>query len=73
MKKKCVYFNLLTWYNMVFGFTMPITTKVVSSIPAHGELTKLEVIYTDYQSNCKSNYHVISTTTAPERLEIKII
>ena len=52
---------------------MPITTKIVSSIPAHGELTKLEVIYTDYQSSCKSNYHVIGTTTAPERLEIKII
>ena len=53
---------------MVFEFTMPITTKVVSSIPAHGELTTLEVICTDYQSNCKSNYHVISTTTAPEKI-----
>ena len=58
---------------MVFEFTMPITTKVVSSIPAHGELTTLKVICTNYLISCKSNYHVISTMTAPERLEIKII
>ena len=29
------------------------------------ELTTLMVIGTDYTSSCKSNYHTITTTTAP--------
>ena len=31
------------------------------------KLTTLEVIDTDYTGSCKSNYHTITTTTAPDR------
>jgi hypothetical protein len=34
------------------------------------ELTTLGVIGTDCKGGCKSNYHTITTTTAPSPLEI---
>ena len=37
----------------------------VSSTPRH-ELTTLVVIGTDYIGSCKSNYHIIATTTVPK-------
>jgi len=41
--------------------------NVVSSTSHLGfELTPLVVIGTDYIDSCKSNYHTITTTTAPQ-------
>ena len=48
-----------------------LSHNVVSSTPRHQwgfELTALVVIGTDCTGNCKSNYHTITTTTAPETI-----
>ena len=49
--------------------------NVVSSTPRHErgfELTTLVMIGTDCTGSCKSNYHIITTTTAPTYNEKKI-
>ena len=45
--------------------TDPTQRNGVSSTPRH-ELTTLVVIGTDYIGSCKSNYHIIATTTVPK-------
>ena len=58
--------------------SMPITTKVVSSNPAHGEVYTIQhyvikfvnlsgdrSVLHDCTDSCKSNYHTITTTTVP--------
>ena len=47
-----------------------LSHNAVSSTPIHeqvGELTTLVVVDTDCIGSCKSNYHKITTTTAPDR------
>jgi hypothetical protein len=50
-----------------------LSHTVVSNAPRHErfELTTFVVIGTDYTGSCKSNYHMITTTTAPTSIQNK--
>ena len=52
-----------------------LSHNVVSSTPRHErgfKLTSLVVIGTDCTGSCKSNYHTITTTTAPNKFGVQV-